>query len=231
MSREQILRDLADVGAIVRGSHFVYTKGELGPERDHGPDYINKDAITPHPLLVVGVANELVGFIKYANIETIASPAVAGAIIGSATAYWLGAEVGKAGEIKFAYLDKEGGYLVLKRGFPEFVKNGRRVCVVEDVLNSGGTAKQTVDVVRRHGGEVVAVVAIANRGGVTAESLGVDRLHSLIDVPMPKFPGHDCPLCKEGVPVRTDLGHGAEFLRGLPLGHPRRRLAPEGFEF
>ncbi|HEY4506316.1 MAG TPA: phosphoribosyltransferase family protein, partial [Candidatus Paceibacterota bacterium] len=213
--------------AIIRDSHFVYTKGELGPDRDHGPDYINKDAITVHPLLVVGVANELVDFVLHAKIQTIASPAVAGAIIGSVTANWLGVEMGKEGEVKFVYLDKEGDGLALKRGFPEFVR-GQRVCVVEDVLNSGGTARQTVDVVRQHGGQVVAVVAIANHGGVTAESLGVGRLHSLIDVPMPKYPSNDCPLCKAGVPVRVDLGHGHEFLRSLPSGE-RRRLAPPGY--
>jgi orotate phosphoribosyltransferase len=218
---------LADVGAIVTNSHFVYSKGELGPDRDHGSDYINKDIVTAYPTLVHDVAGEIAYRINRLPVEAIASPAVAGALFGQSVAFSLSASTGR--EINFVYLDKDGGDgLVLKRrGFPELVR-GRRVAVVEDVLNSGGTARETVQVVRAHGGEVVLVAAMANRGGVTAQSLGVSRLETLIDVPMPKYPSNNCPLCKEGHPVRVDLGHGREFLQSLPV-EERKRLAPRGY--
>jgi orotate phosphoribosyltransferase len=76
----------------------------------------------------------------------------------------------------------------------------------------GGSARATVKVVRECGGIVVGVSALCNRGGVTAETLSVPWLESLVNIKMETWAEHDCPMCAEKVPVRTDVGKGKEFL-------------------
>jgi orotate phosphoribosyltransferase len=61
-------------------------------------------------------------------------------------------------------------------------------------------------------GMVQAVVALCNRGGVTAEDLGVHHLHALVNVKMPMHPADDCPLCHHNIPINTNVGHGRAFL-------------------
>lgn len=99
----------------------------------------------------------------------------------------------------------------LKRGQAASVA-GKTVLVVEDVLNTGGSAARTVEAVRSAGGDVVAVAALCNRGGVTAADLDVPLLVSLLDVTMDAWDEPECPMCKSGVPVNTDVGHGKQYL-------------------
>ena len=110
---------------------------------------------------------------------------------------------------------KTGTIRVLKRGYEKDVA-GKFVLVVEDVLNSGATVIKTINAVKKAGGEVVGVAAIANRSGgkVNAETLGVPFLFSLKDLSMPMYPEDECPICQEkGIKsVRTELGKGREFL-------------------
>ena len=69
-----------------------------------------------------------------------------------------------------------------------------------------------VDAVHTLQGKVVGVGVLSNRGGVTAEQLGVPRLHELTTIPMEFWALEECPLCKDGTPVNTQIGKGAEFL-------------------
>ena len=114
-----------------------------------------------------------------------------------------------------SYSEKVGTRRVIKRGYDKHVK-GKQCLIVEDVINSGATVVKTREAVLKVGGEVVGVGALCNRSGgkVTAETLGVPELFSLLDVDMKMFPEDSCPICKERGPksVRTDLGKGSEFL-------------------
>lgn len=102
---------------------------------------------------------------------------------------------------------------VFKRGFGKFLEGGKKVLIVEDILTTGGTAKKVVEAARKSGGEVIGVSALCNRGGVTKEAIGdVPELFSLTNVQMDAFPEDECPLCKNEIPVNTEIGHGKEFL-------------------
>jgi len=111
------------------------------------------------------------------------------------------------------YLEKIGTRRVIKRGFDKLVA-GKRCLIVEDVVNSGATVAKTRDAVIAVGGNIIGVGCLCNRSGgkVTAETLSVPEFHSLTDLDMKMYPEDDCPLCKAGIPVRTDLGKGKEFL-------------------
>ncbi len=116
---------------------------------------------------------------------------------------------------RIVYRMKVGTTRILKRGYDKVVQ-GKRCLVVEDVINSGVTVVKTVDAIRAAGGEVIGVGALCNRSGgkVTANTLGVPELFSLLDLRMEMFKEDECPICKEHGPesVRTDLGKGKEFL-------------------
>lgn len=113
------------------------------------------------------------------------------------------------------YSEKTGTRRVIKRGYDKHVK-GMKCLIVEDVINSGVTVAKTRDAIIAVGGEVVGVGALCNRSGgkVTAQTLCVPELFSLLNVDMKMFPEDECPICKERGPksVRTDIGKGKEFL-------------------
>ena len=116
---------------------------------------------------------------------------------------------------KIRYTEKIGTRRVIKRGYDKLVM-GKRCLIVEDVINSGLTVVKTRDAVLEAGGEVIGVACLCNRSGgkVTAGTLCVSELFSLLDMDMQMFPEDDCPICKEKGfgSVRTDLGKGKDFL-------------------
>ena len=89
---------------------------------------------------------------------------------------------------------------------------GRRVLVVEDIVTTGGSVRQTVAAVRTAGGQVTMVTALCNRGGVTAADLGVPVFSALVTLSLDSWEAASCPLCRDGVAVNTDVGKGREFL-------------------
>jgi orotate phosphoribosyltransferase len=110
---------------------------------------------------------------------------------------------------------KVGTKRILKRGYDKIVKD-KRCLIVEDIINSGITVQKTVKAIREAGGEVIGVGSLCNRSGgkVTANTLDVPELTSLLELDMQMFKEEECPICKEKGPesVRLDLGKGKEFL-------------------
>ncbi len=203
MNREELLEILAKRKAIITDSHIVYKSGK------HGSAYVNKDAIFPFTDDTSAICWAIAqNFTEEDKIDFVIGPVVGGAILSQWVARHLSALLW---EVASVFADKEGDGFVIKRGYDLFVR-GKRGVVIEDVLNTGGSARQTVQVVRQNGGEVVAVAAICNRGGVTAEILEVPRLVSLLDIKLDMWEESACPLCASGVEINTQVGHGNEFL-------------------
>lgn len=110
---------------------------------------------------------------------------------------------------------KKGTKRIIKRGYDKLIA-GKRCLIVEDIINSGSTVVKTRDAVVAAGGTVIGVGCLCNRSSerVTAQTLGVQELFSLLNLNMEMFPEDNCPICKENgfESVRTDLGKGKEFL-------------------
>jgi orotate phosphoribosyltransferase len=195
---------LTEARAIITGSHVVYTSGK------HGSAYVNKDAVYPSTARVAELCRYLADAAAASRPEVVCGPAMGGIIL----AQWTGHHLG----LPAVYVEKvaEGG-MALRRGYDALVA-GKRVVVVEDVLNTGGSVKDAVTAVRNAGGDVVAVAALVNRGGVTAADVGVPRLVALLDVALEAWDAAACPLCRDGVPVNTQVGKGREFMakRSVP---------------
>ena len=189
---------LAQTGAVITGSHVVYTSGR------HGSAYVNKDAVYPHTAHVSELCRLLADAAASLRPEVVCGPALGGIILSQWTAHHLGALA------VYAEKTPEGG-LALRRGYDRLVA-GRRVLVVEDIITTGGSVKQAVAAVRAASGEVVMAAALCNRGGVTAAELGVPALASLVTLSLDSWDASACRLCGEHVPINTDVGKGREFL-------------------
>ncbi|MFC1632823.1 phosphoribosyltransferase family protein [Patescibacteria group bacterium] len=209
--------------AIIPKDHFVYKSGK------HGPAYVNKDAIYPDTNNVARLCGEIAVRTHDLAVDVVVAPAIGGVILSQWTAQQLYTIYNRpvfkvepdffdVKHVFSVYAEKDPAnedVMVIKRGYNKFLP-GKNVLVVEDILNTGGSAAKTVQAVRDCSGKVVAVAALCNRGGVTAEDLGGDlKLFSLMDVQMDMYEADECPLCKEGVPINAELGHGREFLAAL----------------
>lgn len=208
MTEFQMLETLAKVGAILTNNHIVYTSGR------HGDSYVNKDAIYPHTGIVSQLCETIAQHFVNHRIDVVAAPAIGGVILSQWTASHLSRLLGK--EVLSVYAEKDGedGF-VIKRGYDKLLTN-RRVLVLEDVLTTGGSVKKVIEACRKIPAEVVAVGALCNRGGLSPEQLDAPELHALVRVDLGSWEEAECPLCRKGIPVNTDVGKGREFLARKP---------------
>jgi orotate phosphoribosyltransferase len=194
-----VLSELHRVGAILLDRHFVYKSTK------HGSGYINMDPLFPDVELVSAICAELVRPFEEL-FDSVAGPATGGIVLAFAAA----SQAGRPG-VSAVWADKTvDGFAFQRAGFLDHV-SGRRVLVVEDLLTTGGSVAAVCREVVRNGGALVGASVICNRGAVTAEQLGVPRLESLAAVNFEAVDQHQCPLCAAGVPIVTDIGHGATY--------------------
>ena len=218
------MEEFEAVGAVIKDDHFVYTSGL------HGNAYVNKDAIYPHTELTSEACRAIAGAFRTLKYDVVAGPAMGGIILSQWVSYhanWLrclGREkeqmkdqltVAVYGE-KIENIDLLDGKKVTEgfgfhRGYRELVK-GKRVLIVEDVLNTGGSVKMMVDAVQMAGGIVIGVGCLCNRGKVTDEDLGVPLLYNLTTVDFRSWPEEDCSLCRRGRPINMEIGKGKDFV-------------------
>ena len=203
MNQDQALDLMRQVGAVLTNDHLVYTSGR------HGSAYLNKDAIYPHTAATSALCAGIAAHFADRGVDAVIAPAVGGVILSQWTAHHLGAAGGQ--EVLGLYADKVGDDFVIRRGYDRHLP-GRTVLVVEDVLTTGGSVRKVVDAVRALGGDVAGAGVLCNRGGVSADDLGVPEIHALVTVDFASWAEADCPLCATGVPVNTAVGKGADFL-------------------
>ncbi|MEK7569502.1 MAG: phosphoribosyltransferase family protein [Patescibacteria group bacterium] len=201
----EVIGILKKVGAIITDSHFVGTSGL------HFDTYINKDALLPHTEEVSRICQIFAEKYKDDNIEVVVSPAVAGIPFSQWTAYHLTKICKK--EILSVFTEKTPeNDQIFKRGYEEYVKE-KRVLILEDSTQTGGSVMKVVKSVKQAGGKVIGVCVIVNKDAekINAKSLGV-AFDSLAELPVQTYRGKDCPLCKKGIPINTVVGHGKKFL-------------------
>ncbi len=200
MSDAGALALLEASGAILTGRHVVYTSGK------HGSAYVNKDAVYPHTTRVAALGAMLAEAARDWAPEVVCGPALGGIVLSQWTAHALG--------VPSVFAEKapdDPEAMLLGRGYDDLVR-GRRVLVVEDILNTGVSVRRAVAAVRAAGGEVVGVAALCNRGGLIARDLDVPVLAALVDLALEAWDEANCPLCRDGVPVSTDVGKGRAYL-------------------
>ena len=184
---DPILSAFHETGAYLRG-HFRLTSGM------HSPEYLQCALVLQHPRHAEHfgrlLATEFRRLEPALNVGVVASPAIGGLIIGHEVARALGA--------RFIFTERDGsGKMVLRRGFA--VEPGEAAVVVEDVVTTGGSSREVIDILKDSGARVIAAGSIIDRSGGAAD-LGVPRA-ALKTLAVVAYPPEDCPLCRAGSPV------------------------------
>lgn len=201
-------RILRESNTLLEGQHFVYISG------DHGSGWVNKDVLLPDTKKVSQLSALLAQSIVSLNAEVICGPAIGGLVMSQWVAHHLGLPSVFTEHGPAAALGELRPKFVLKRGFEKLVK-GRRVLIVDDIVNTGHSIRQTAAAVRDCGGEVIAAAAYCSRGNTSEEGMDVPEFVFLVEFKIPSWPGDTCRLCAEGVPINTDYAHGRDYLEAL----------------
>jgi orotate phosphoribosyltransferase len=208
MNDPAIMRMFADVGAIVGESHFVYSSGR------HSSVYVNKDALYLFPHTISSLCQLMAQPYNADDIDVVVGPVLGGIVLSQWVAHHL-TERRAFGETLAVYAEKGADraekQFFFGRGYDRFIPD-RNVLVVEDVLTTGGSARQVIDLVRGHGSNVVSLSVLCNRGNVQPADVGNVPIRSLITLSLDTYAEEECPYCKRGVPINTELGKGRAFL-------------------
>ena len=200
-----VISILKKVHAVLTDGHFVYTSGK------HGSVYVNKDAVYPHTKEASQIGKLFAQEFKNKDIDVVAAPALGGIILSQWTAYHLSKL--KKKEILGVYTEKNAeNNQIFTRGYDKLIK-GKNVLVIEDLTTTGGSVRKVVDTIKATGGKVVGIGVMINRNpkSVTAEVVGGPFI-SLGVLKAEAFDEKKCPLCKKGVPIDINVGHGRKYL-------------------
>jgi orotate phosphoribosyltransferase len=182
MDREELLDLFRRSGALLEG-HFRLTSGL------HSPGYLQCALVLQDPDRAERLGRALAERTRSLRPTVVLSPALGGIVIGQ--------EVGRGLGVRAIFAERQDGTLVLRRGFT--LAETDRVLVVEDVLTTGGSTRETMRVATAAGGQVVGAAAIVDRSGGAA-AFGVP-LETLLSIALPTYQPDDCPLCAQGAPV------------------------------
>jgi orotate phosphoribosyltransferase len=174
---------LLETTGAIRHGHFQLSSGL------HSPLYVQCALLFEHPTHTTRLAKALADKFRRSKIEVVAAPALGGIVLGYELARQLGARS------VFVERDSDGRLALRRFSLPP----GERVLVAEDVLTTGGSARETIEVVRRAGGEVVGVAAIMDRSGGGVE-FGVPY-RVLLTQAIETHAAGDCPLCRTETPL------------------------------
>jgi orotate phosphoribosyltransferase len=179
MTSEQVLNIYKQTGALLTG-HFLLSSGL------HSDQYLQSALVLQQPDIATKLCAALAEHFKDSKIEVVIAPALGGVFVSHETARALG--------VRALFAERVNGELTLRRGFS--LRPGERVLVVEDVITTGKSTKETIKVVQQAGGVVIAAASLIDRSGGTAD-IGVPY-RSLVTLQVPSYTAETCPLCKQG---------------------------------
>jgi orotate phosphoribosyltransferase len=181
MDPASVLTLFRNSGALLEG-HFRLSSGL------HSGGYLQCALVLQYPRHAQALGSALADRVRHLRPEIVLSPAMGGIVIGH--------EVGRGLGVRAIFAERLDGALTLRRGFA--LRAGERVLVVEDVLTTGLSTRETIGVARAAGAEVVGAAAIIDRN----ESPGLDvPFESLVRYSLPIYEPQTCPMCAAGKPV------------------------------
>ena len=179
------MNDLLDLfrksGALLDG-HFRLTSGL------HSTGYLQSALVLQHPPHAEALGRAIGERVADLQATVVLSPALGGIVIGH--------EVARALGVRAVFAERQDGALTLRRGF--ILAETDRVLVVEDVVATGGSTRETIQVATAAGGRVVGAASIVDRGGSGALDV---PFRSLVAIALPTYEPEQCPLCARGLPV------------------------------
>ncbi|HLA96121.1 MAG TPA: orotate phosphoribosyltransferase [Pyrinomonadaceae bacterium] len=179
MNPEQILQHFKDTNALLDG-HFLLSSGL------HSPKYLQCALALQYPADAAKFGKAIADHFLDSGIETVASPAIGGLIIGYAVAAAL--------NVRFIWTERQEGKMTIRRGFT--IKPGEKILVVEDVITTGGSTRECIAALEANGANIVGAASIIDRSNGTAD-VGVPRI-ALVSLDVPTYTEEQCPMCFNG---------------------------------
>ncbi|HEV7843607.1 MAG TPA: orotate phosphoribosyltransferase [Pyrinomonadaceae bacterium] len=180
MQAEEVIERFKRTGALLEG-HFILTSGL------HSTNYLQCALLLQHTAEAIAFGQALADHYRDQSIETVVAPAIGGIVIGYEVARSLGA--------RFIWTEREDGRMTLRRGFT--VRPGESVLVIEDVITTGGSTRETVETLRTAGARVIGAASIIDRSSGRAD-VGVPRF-ALATLDVPSVAPSACDLCAQGI--------------------------------
>lgn len=195
----EVLSILKKTGAFLEG-HFELSSGL------HSPDYVQCALVLQHPELAEKFGGMLAQAFKDRGVKVVIAPALGGVIICHETARALKTRAIFAERVSSG---EKRGKMILRRGFR--INKGEKVLIVEDVVTTGGSTREIVELVREAGGDVVGIGFLIDRSSgevsfdVDTSFRGQGRprilIEALLVLEMKTYNPEDCPLCRNGISV------------------------------
>lgn len=182
LSTEEIKKIFIDSGALLEG-HFRLTSGR------HSDRYIQCARVLMEPKYTSALCGHLAEAFKNDAVDVVVGPAMGGIVISYEMARQLG--------VPSLFTERVEGKMTLRRNFT--IEPGQKILVVEDVVTTGGSVKEVIDIVRENGGEVVGVALLVDRSNGKVD-LGA-RVEACLSMDVKSYEAEDCPLCKAGLPI------------------------------
>ena len=182
MTADEVLDLFRKSGALLEG-HFRLTSGL------HSDRYLQSALVLQHPEFAAALGSGLGERTRHLDPTVVLSPALGGIVIGQ--------EVGRALGVRAIFAERQEGALTLRRGFT--LSPSDRVLVVEDVITTGGSTRETAGIAEKLGAHVVGAAAIVDRGG-NAATLNLP-LQALVQLDVPTYQPDACPMCANGLPA------------------------------
>ena len=182
MDQESALGLFRKSGALLEG-HFRLTSGL------HSDQYLQCALVLQYPEFADALGHALAERTRHLQPTVVLSPALGGIVIGQ--------EVGRALGIRAVFAERQDGALTLRRGF--VLAPSDRVLVVEDVMTTGASTRETAAVAEAIGAHVIGAAAIVDRG--CDPSTFTLPLQTLIKLQVPTYPPESCPLCAQGLAI------------------------------
>lgn len=179
LTHEEAVKIFTEAGALLNG-HFILTSGR------HSNQYMQCALVLQYPDCTEKLARHLAEKFREENIEVVIGPAMGGIIV----AYEVARQLGVPG----IFTERKDGVMQLRRGFE--IKPGQRVLVVEDVVTTGGSVREVMEVVEKMGGIVAGVGVLVDRSGGSID-FGV-RKEAVLTMHIESWEADSCPLCKSG---------------------------------
>jgi orotate phosphoribosyltransferase len=182
MQQSDVLTLFRRSGALLEG-HFRLSSGL------HSPGYLQCALVLQYPQDAEALGAALAERVRGWGANCVLSPALGGVVIGQEVARGLG--------VRALFAERADGVLTLRRGFS--LSSDDRVLVVEDVVTTAGSTRETIAVAKQHGAAVAGACSIVDRSGGTH---GLDLPYvALLPMSLPTYDSAECPLCRDGVPV------------------------------
>lgn len=182
MTEKEVIGLFNKYEALLAG-HFKLSSGL------HSEKYLQCALVLQHPDVSEKLSKELAGKFSKDNIDVVIGPALGGVTL----AY----EVARALGVRGLFTERQEGKMVLRRGFS--IKEGEKALVVEDVITTGGSTKEVIEVVKNFGGKVSGVGSIIDRSD-TPVDFGAP-FHALAKIKVETYKDGECPLCKKGIAI------------------------------